>query len=78
MTPKVLNIYIKAANQKLNTDYKNLLTQAYLIAAWTRAKRLPNLNKILDEPKPKSKIMTAEEMLAQVQRLNKLHNGEVV
>lgn len=43
-----------------------MLTQAYLIAAWSRSKKLPKLEKILENSRPKRQVQqhqTPEQML---------------
>lgn len=74
MTPRILNTYIMARNENIKTEYKNMLTHAYLVAGWTRVKRMPRIASVLKE---QPKEMTAEQMLMQVKRLNRLHKGEV-
>lgn len=71
MTPRILNVYINAYNKRVNEENQNLITHAYLVAAWTRAKKLPDKNKILNATKEKPKKMTDEEMFQEVLKFQK-------
>jgi hypothetical protein len=56
---------------------EDMLTQAYLTAAWSRTqKRLPSLKQILEDSKPK-KPQTDEQMLDVVKLLQTQFGGEV-
>jgi len=87
ITPKELSIAVKGYRKrkeydaeeysiKFKNEQKMLAIQAYQISRWVWAKKL-DINKILKDMEPK-KIMTAEDMLKQVQTLNRLFGGEEV
>lgn len=52
------------------------IINAWLTANWTRAKRMPNLDKVLGNKEKKE--MTDDQMLAKVQALNAMWKGEVI
>lgn len=72
MTPRELTLYVDEHNARIEREYereqRNLLTQAYLTAAWQRANRMPKLEKVLSELKPKqdttNQPQTDEQMFA--------------
>lgn len=87
MTPREFHIYADGYSQrkdleieeykvKFELEQKLLIHQAYLISRWVWTKKI-DIEKILGEKKEK-KVMTDEEMLAQVQALNAMLGGEVV
>jgi hypothetical protein len=60
-------------------EFQNLaITQAWLTANLARAKRMPELKKLLEDSKPSKKQMTDQEMLEQVKALNKAFGGDVI
>ena len=67
---------IEEYDKKKKLEGKEQIYQAYLISRWVWQKRI-DIKKILDDKKPK-KVMTDEEMLAQVKALNVIFGGEVV
>lgn len=72
MTPRELMLQIEAYNESMAIQYRQMLTHAYLTAAWQRSKRMPPLKKVLDEVKVRrQKPQTPEEMFAIVKSLNK-------
>ena len=73
ITPRVLNIYLAAYNEKKETENKESIFQAYLISRWVWQKKI-NIEKILETKKEK-KVMSDEEMLQQVKVLNRLFGG---
>jgi hypothetical protein len=75
MTPLEFRIHIKVYNEKLKQESKDRLAQAYLGAAWQRAKKLPNFKKLFEMNEPK-KEMSDEEMLRVVMALNKAFGGD--
>lgn len=86
MTPKEFFIYVNGFNRrkeieaedykfKFELEQKLLIYQAYLISRWVWTKNV-DIKKALDS-KAESKVMTDEEMLAQVKVLNSLFGGEV-
>lgn len=76
ITPFELNISAESYAERKKVNDKQLIHQAYLISRWVWEKKI-DIEKILGEKKEK-KIMTDEEMLAQVQALNAIFGGEVV
>lgn len=72
MTPKELMMIVEAYNHRQQIEQRNLITNAYLSAAWHRAQRMPRLSEILNKIKPKEppKPQTPEEMLAIAKRLH--------
>lgn len=88
MTPRQMGIRMQAYEEtkrieadeyqaKLNNDYELSIIQAWLTANWSRAKRMPNLEKVLGKNKPKQKEMTDEQMLNQIKALNAMFGGAV-
>lgn len=80
MTPHELSIHIEEYLEREKYMQKERITAAYLGALWERVKKMPDLQKILEnEPKEeKSKEQTATDMLAEVTRLNATFGGTVV
>ncbi|MDF2510470.1 MAG: hypothetical protein K0S04_336 [Herbinix sp.] len=88
MTPRQLSIRVQAYKEvkmleaeeyqvKLKNYYELAITQAWLTANWQRAKKMPNLDKVLKTNKPKQKEMTDEQMLNQIKALNAMFGGAV-
>lgn len=75
MTPREFFIYEKGHLDKQELEQKRLVHQAYLISRWVWTKNI-NIEKIL-ESKQEKKEMTDDEMLKQVEILNRLFGGEV-
>jgi hypothetical protein len=75
MTPREFTLHIKVYNEKQKQNEKDKISVAYLSAAWQRAKKLPNLKRLLEMEQPKKK-MTNEEMLLKVKQLNAAFGGE--
>jgi hypothetical protein len=79
ITPRVLNIYIKAYTDEKKEREKELVSQAYLISRWVWQKNI-DIDKILksiDSKEEKQKQMTDDQLLAQAKALNALFGGEV-
>ena len=76
MTPHQLNLFIEEMGKMKEIEKKDNIFQAYLISRWVWAKKI-DIDKILDFKKEK-KAMTDEQMLDQVQVLNKIFGGEEV
>lgn len=74
ITPRVLNIYLAAYNEKKETENKESIFQAYLISRWVWQKKI-NIKKIL-ETKQEKKTMTDDEMEKMAKKLNKLFGGK--
>lgn len=68
MTPRELMLAVEALNIKIQYEQKNLVTQAYLTAAWYRSKKMPTLNRLLADIEPKKReplaSQTDKQMLA--------------
>lgn len=79
MTPYQLHIYLEEHIKKQKEKAKEKVVLAYLVAGWIRAKKMPNLKKVLsklDDVRPKA--MTAEQMFQHVKMLNAALGGTVV
>jgi hypothetical protein len=89
MTPYELNVAAKSYSKKKEMEVKEKITLAYMTAMWTiqwlgkKHQRPKPLKDILDsidktdKEKGKRKVMTDEQMLAQVKVLNAMFGGEV-
>lgn len=75
ITPKILNVYLNAYEERKKIESKESAYQAYLISRWVWQKKI-DIEKILEMKKEK-KVMTDDELLAQVKVLNVLFGGEV-
>lgn len=75
ITPFELNLLAKGYAKRKEAEQKESIYQAYLISRWVWQKKI-NIEKIL-ETKKESKVMTDDEMLAQVKALNALFGGSV-
>lgn len=62
---------------KFKNEQDLAITQAWLTANWSRAKKMPSLKSVLKSGKKKKKAMTNEEILAQIKALNQILGGEV-
>ena len=89
MTPKQLQISLCAYEEvkrieaeeyqiKLKNSYDLAITQAWLTANWQRAKKMPNLDKVLKSNKPIQKEMTDEQIFEQIKSLNAMFGGVVI
>lgn len=78
MTPAELNLSAEIYAEKKKQEEQNMIIQAYLISRWVWAKEVP-IEKILEDvgTTKENKVMTDEEMLAQVKILNSLFGGKV-
>lgn len=74
ITPGELSIMIDAYNQKRKNDQEEKIVIAYLGAYWQRVKKMPSLKEILGKEEKKKK-QTADEMLAEIKRLNAAMGG---
>ena len=79
MTPYEMALYCEAYAEKRDTELKERLTLVWLGEYYHRTKRLPKLKdelrKISGE---KDRVMTNEQMLAVVHKLNKQFGGTVI
>lgn len=75
LTPHELNLHIQAYNEKLTRESKERITAAYLVAGWSRTKKLPDLKKILGEDRRNEQ--TEKQMLNTVKMLNAAFGGVV-
>lgn len=79
MTPYQLNIYLEEHAKKQKEEAKEKLVLAYLTAAWKRAKRMPDLKKLLNKiDNVRSQPMTPEQMLQRIKALNTALGGTIV
>jgi hypothetical protein len=80
LTPYELSLTIEAFNEAREAELKERLTLVWLGEYYHRTKRLPSLkdelNKVSGETQ--KKIMTDEEMLETVKRLNAQFGGKVI
>lgn len=83
MTPYELNLKARAYFDRQEREYKDKITLEYYNAMWTiqwlgkKSQQPKPLEKILDGLFKQKKIMTDDEMLAQVMILNNIFGGEV-
>lgn len=77
MTPFELSLSIKSFSDRLKRERDEKLSQAWLTAYFQRVKKLPKLEKLLNQDKPK-KPQTQEEMLNKIKELNAQFGGKVV
>ena len=77
MTPYELAIAQKVFIQKEERRAKENVTIAWLSEYYHRQKKLPPLYEALGEEKPKQKVMTDEEMMQAVFKLNAKMGGEI-
>lgn len=75
LTPHELNLHIQAYNERLTRESKERITAAYLVAGWSRVKKLPDLKKILGEDRRSEQ--TEKQMLNTVKMLNAAFGGVV-
>lgn len=83
LTPYEFNLKVKSYYRKKKEELRKKITLEYLNAKWTiqwlgkRSQHPRPLSEILDSLDKEKKIMTDEEMLAQVKVLNAFFGGEV-
>lgn len=77
MTPYEFFILVEGYTEREEERSKELIAQAYYTEAFSRMKKLPKLEKILNASKPKKK-QTDEEMLRVVEELNRRLGGEII
>lgn len=81
LTPLELRVILRNHQKKLELDNKNrtnlAIAQAWMTANWYRAKRMPDLDKVLTKDKTEQKQMTDEQMLNQIKALNAMFGGAV-
>jgi len=75
-TPYELSILIDKYIKDKKDRNKDMLCLAWYTEKLHRAKKLPKLEKLLEEDKPK-RVMTTKEMLEQVKKLNSIFGGEI-
>lgn len=76
ITPHELNLYIEEYNLRKQEESEIRLVQAYLGAYWQRVKKMPSLQSVLKDMKPR-KTQTDEQMLAQIKAINAAMGGNV-
>lgn len=69
MTPYELNLHIMDYAERTKQESQERLALAYLTAYWQRVKRMPDLKKLIEEPKKPKKPQTDEDMLAEANKL---------
>jgi sulfur relay (sulfurtransferase) DsrC/TusE family protein len=72
MTPYQLSLIIDNYNELKKMESEDKLVLTYLGAYWQRVKKMPSIKEILKQPKKK---MTAEEILAEVKKINTSMGG---
>jgi hypothetical protein len=88
ITPYELSVAVKGFGQqkqreaeeykaKFKNDRNLAFYQAFLISRWVWQKKV-NIDELLKDKPEKKKVMTNEEMLAQVKMLNLMFGGEVI
>lgn len=77
MTPFELSIYIKAFTEKEKERSKQIIIQAYYTEAFARQKKLPDIDKLFKEDKPK-KQQNSKAMLEEIKKINAMFGGEVI
>jgi hypothetical protein len=79
MTPYEFALYCEAYSENKEADMKERLTLVWLGEYYHRTKKLPNLNKELKKISGESqKVMSNDEMLEMVKRLNQQFGGKVI
>ncbi|MNW48003.1 hypothetical protein D3C74_253520 [compost metagenome] len=78
ITPHELNLHIKAYNEQLEYESKERITMAYLIAGWGRAKKMPDLYKILESTNRIPKDQTDEQLFKTIRQINAAMGGKEV
>lgn len=81
MTPAELVMHLEEYNRRKEIESDEAFALAYYNAAWQRSKRMPKLQKLLDDRKKQrqakspKRAQTPEEMLAMAMRLNARNGG---
>lgn len=78
ITPHELNLHVQAYNERMEYEHKERLTMAYLTAGWSRAKRMPDLNKLLGFSHQANDHQTDEQLLKTIRQLNAAMGGKEV
>ena len=72
MTPYELMLAVEEYQDRMRIENEARIVQAYMTAAWQRAKRMPSLKKVLRDVQPKQvKQQSPEEMLAVIIQMHK-------
>lgn len=73
MTPYELMLAVEEYQDRMRIEHEARIVQAYMTAAWQRAKRMPSLKKVLRDAQPKQpmKQQSPEEMLAVIIQMHK-------
>jgi len=71
LTPRELLLIVDEYNSRTQREREESLTMAYMAAYLQRAKRMPSLQKLLEDCKPKQPqtLQTPEQILAAVKQL---------
>ena len=84
LTPYQLNLILFDYTEKEKVKQESKLFEIYLTAAWTSrwvwAKKVPKFEEIMSKAKSKAnkKVMTDDQMLAQVKILNQVFGGTII
>lgn len=78
ITPHELNLHVQAYNERMECEYKERLTMSYYTAGWSRAKRMPDLNKLLGNNNHSDVKQTDEQLLKTIRQLNAAMGGKEV
>jgi lipase chaperone LimK len=72
MTPYELMLAVEEYQDRMRIEHEARIVQAYMTAAWQRAKRMPSLRQVLRDVQPKQvKQQSPEEMLAVIIQMHK-------
>lgn len=80
MTPYELSLVVEGYTLRQKRDAKENLTIAWMTAYYHRVKKMPDLQKALEEldKPPKPKKQTPADMLAKIKALNAKFGGTVI
>jgi len=76
MTPYELNIHAEIFEEKQRFEQEERLSLVWMGEYLHRVEKMPTLNELLGK-KEETKVMSAEEMLANVMQLNSAMDGTV-
>jgi hypothetical protein len=76
MTPYELNIHAEIFEEKQRFEQEERLSLVWMGEYFHRVEKMPTLNELLGK-KEETKVMSAEEMLANVMQLNSAMDGTV-
>lgn len=76
-TPYEFFVIIEGFIERKQQEYIMAITQSYVMAKLVKAKKMPELNKLIAR-KEEKKVMTDDQMKQMAMALNKLYGGEVI